>query len=470
MNRIAAVSIVVALIGVCDTGLSTAIAQGSLSPPGAPAPTMKTLDQVEPRTPITALPFEITASGSYYLVTNLTGSAGTNGITIKTSDVTLDLRGFALSGVGGSLDGIHIGVSAAHTNIVVRNGTVRNWGDDGVDGLNGVNCLFENLTLANNNAYGIFAGSDSTIISCLARSNGGRGIRVNNPGSILRCTATFNGTDGIFGAGICSECLVERNGGAGFNGSGEFRQCHSSQNGGVGFLFTSSGIANGCRAVNNGAAGFLINNNPPNDSLLVNCIASGNTNAGISCSGSAAVVKDCIAQGNFGHGISTGTGSAIIGCEVRDNTTNGINAGVSCFIKDCIAISNDNDGINASDGSRVTGCQAGLNTGDGIQVGASCQVTDNNCYQNGISTGDGAGIVVTGISNQIEGNHAVLNDRGIDVNSAANTIIRNSARNNTGSGSPSANFDITGANALGTIVLTEGALNLATNANVNIGF
>ncbi len=44
-------------------------AQGPLAPPGAPAPTFKTLQQVEPRTPISALPFTISQPGSYYLTT-----------------------------------------------------------------------------------------------------------------------------------------------------------------------------------------------------------------------------------------------------------------------------------------------------------------------------------------------------------------------------------------------------------------
>jgi hypothetical protein len=42
------------------------LAQGSLTPPpGAPAPTMKTLDQIEARTPISSAPFTISAPGSY---------------------------------------------------------------------------------------------------------------------------------------------------------------------------------------------------------------------------------------------------------------------------------------------------------------------------------------------------------------------------------------------------------------------
>jgi hypothetical protein len=74
------------------------IAQGPLTPPGTPAPTMKTLDQLdaklEKRTPISSAPSTISASGSYYLTANLTVASGT-AIAISADNVTLDLNGFA---------------------------------------------------------------------------------------------------------------------------------------------------------------------------------------------------------------------------------------------------------------------------------------------------------------------------------------------------------------------------------------
>ena len=73
-------------------------AQGSLTPPGAPAPTMKTLDQVQPRTPISSLPLAISLPGSYYVTGNLTGVAGQHGITINADHVTLDLSEFDIAG------------------------------------------------------------------------------------------------------------------------------------------------------------------------------------------------------------------------------------------------------------------------------------------------------------------------------------------------------------------------------------
>ena len=100
------------------------MAQGSLTPPGAPAPTMKTLHQIEPRTPIGLLPFTVSNPGSFYLAANLTGAAGTNGITITTNDVTLDLNGFTLTGAG-SNNGVDI--VGKRLNVVVRNGAIRNW-------------------------------------------------------------------------------------------------------------------------------------------------------------------------------------------------------------------------------------------------------------------------------------------------------------------------------------------------------
>src|SRR5580658_9358313 len=75
------------------------LAQGSLTPPGAPAPTMKTLSQVEPRTIVAAAntpgdsgdTFIISQSGSYYLTTNMTGVSDQDCIEITANNVTLDL-------------------------------------------------------------------------------------------------------------------------------------------------------------------------------------------------------------------------------------------------------------------------------------------------------------------------------------------------------------------------------------------
>src|SRR3954471_11208089 len=78
----------------------SAIAQGNLTPPGAPAATMKSLDQIQPRTPIATLPFTISAAGAYYLTTNVATTG--NGLTINANDVDVDLGGFAMIGGVGS--------------------------------------------------------------------------------------------------------------------------------------------------------------------------------------------------------------------------------------------------------------------------------------------------------------------------------------------------------------------------------
>jgi hypothetical protein len=104
---------------------SFVLAQGPLTPPGAPAPTMKTLDQIEPRTPIGSAPFSITTAGSYYLTGNLTVTTG-NAISITADDVTLDLNGFTISSTASPASGIGVSLPAgSRRNVIIRNGIIR---------------------------------------------------------------------------------------------------------------------------------------------------------------------------------------------------------------------------------------------------------------------------------------------------------------------------------------------------------
>ncbi len=90
---------------------------------------MKTLEQIEPRKPIMALPYTVEEPGSYYLTGSLSSTEA--GIIVASSDVTIDLMGFTIRG---SQDTNHPGIQAVGgedvmlRNIVIRNGGVSQFG------------------------------------------------------------------------------------------------------------------------------------------------------------------------------------------------------------------------------------------------------------------------------------------------------------------------------------------------------
>src|SRR5438477_8899008 len=114
----------------------SAFPQGSLTPPGAPAPTMKRLDEVEPRANLQATPapagvdtsnanyhFIINQPGSYYLSANLAVTK-TNGIQVNAEGVTLDLNGFQISRSTGS-GGYGLEIVATSHRASIRNGSIK---------------------------------------------------------------------------------------------------------------------------------------------------------------------------------------------------------------------------------------------------------------------------------------------------------------------------------------------------------
>jgi len=227
----------IAIISAFGLQLS-AFGQGVLTPPGAPAPTMKSLDQIEPRTPISSVPFTIADPGSYYVTTNLVGVSGSSAITISNNNVTLDLNGFALLGVPGSL--YAVAFANSQTNVIVRNGTMNGWriGVHETSG-NSRNVVLENLAIFASGSDGILFDSAADIRDCLCSSNVAIGISVTG-GRVMGCTANFN-----------------RNSGIEMNAGGLVQNCWSGYNGNYG-IETSGGIVSGCWVQNNVWSGIQV--------------------------------------------------------------------------------------------------------------------------------------------------------------------------------------------------------------------
>lgn len=197
---------------VCGLALvvTSTFGQGSLTPAGAPAPTMKTLTQIEPRIPISSAGYTITNSGSYYLTTNLTTTS--HGIIIRSDHVTLDLMGFALTGDRGTSDrGVWLdgATNATVSDVVVYNGIVYGFGY-GVYCEYGNNSRFERLMVSSNYYHGIYLYGQSGVCNgnmirnCVVKANGSNGMILYgwtagqcNGNTVESCLIADNGDFGI---------------------------------------------------------------------------------------------------------------------------------------------------------------------------------------------------------------------------------------------------------------------------------
>jgi parallel beta-helix repeat protein len=175
---------------------------GNLEPPGGPAPTMKSLqeiyDKVAIGTEITSLPYTISSSGFYYITQDLTSPAGSHGITITADNVTLDLMGFSLIGPGGTeyYNGVYMNNLS---NVEIRNGTVMNFSGSGIYevSFDGEGHRIINVRAVSNRWGIILEGESSLVKDCTVLLNGSTGIHVQSGSIVTGNTVSRNGFYGI---------------------------------------------------------------------------------------------------------------------------------------------------------------------------------------------------------------------------------------------------------------------------------
>ena len=418
----------------CFLGAQLSTAQGPITPSAAPAPTMKTLQEMEPRGMIKAVPTTITKPGSYYFTKNLDCSVpGVDAINITADDVTIDMRGFVLTTTNDTISGNGIysqglNLKVFNGKIIGFNGTDPNPGSttaaagikttaphalirDVIFNLNnegvhiGINGRLENIGVYDN-SIGIITEDGSVLTGCRALYNWGYGIEVTTGCVVNKCTASDNWNSGIHitaseGMDIyATSCAI-------------LTECTSQYNGAHGILAEASANIINCAADGNGSSfdmPALANGN----GITMN---AGSTGVNISDGG---IIKNCSANNNYGHGISV-----VSDAQVIENTAN-------------------NNGKGDPTGTILAGISASGNNN---------RIVENTTAGNGLGSlgWQVVGVLVSGMQNRIEENHSANNITAafmIPPGGAFNFIVKNTAF-----GTPaSSDYSIVAGNHVGSII------------------
>ena len=284
-------------------GLSSVLAQGNLIPLGAPAPTMKSLDQIEARQPISSAPFTISQSGSYYLTTNLTVSSG-NAINIAANGVKLDLNGFTIRSVAPTASGTAIQLGGSLHDVVIANGFIvggvtndsaGNYGGPGFNngivytGNNPTNVTVSRICVSGCLLDGIFLGAaGATADSCQVQTVGSYGIAAT---IVKTCLAINCGSTAINGS-LVSDCR-----GTSFSGYGIFcNQVRDSYGSSSSYTGIYAQLARDCIGYA-GTTGTGIDAS----TMAVNCSGFGSSGYGIQ----TGIAQSCDGQSDSGYGLDS---------------------------------------------------------------------------------------------------------------------------------------------------------------------
>lgn len=431
------------------TVAATAALAGPLTPPpGAPAPTNKTLRQVEPSTPVDTLPGDATAlhiisePGAYHLTGNIEATNLDRIIQITSTGVSLDLRGFRVRG-DATVDAI---IESNNISITIRNGTIAGGDDFGLR-LNATGHIVEDITFSgagaffNQDGVALSVGFGSRVSGCVFTGSGrvttGDAVLIENctftearnalvlgNGCVARDVTIDGGLDSGPEAVITAEsgCMLERVSIVRSFRQAVFAGLHTSI---VGCSFTNdSSASSASRAIGVGRGAVVVNTRIDRfgtdgirvgaDSVVAYCTITTLDGTAIGAEGGA-VIDRCTLS-SVGIGV---VGERVI---IQDSTFTACQRGALL----------DTESIVQS--SRFTNCVT-----EGLAVGFGSAVRD--CIFRGGSTGvtvamgdcviegnqfDSQPLTVSSSDSVIDGNTFTDPNTGaLTVPSAGNLIIRN---------------------------------------------
>jgi hypothetical protein len=317
-----------------------AFAQGPLTPPAAPAPSMKSLDQIEPRTPIPKSPvvpiagphFTISAPGSYYLTGNITVSTGSAIVILAdVSDVTLDLNGFTIaSTLTGTSLGNAIDMLGTHNRITIRNGNISSGTtvpvtgvailagfNGGIDGGFLQHALVSQVHVSGVAGNGIVLYQQGIISECTADNCGDKGLR----GETITNSSADRCKYAALSAHNATNCTGASISGIGVVCNGNATNCTGTSIGGIGLF--CYGNATNCLGTSNSNSGLYTEGN------TTNCTGISTSYHGLTCTSNATNCNGRTTSGTYGMFV-TGTASSCRGTNTAGGTALSAAIAIGC--------------------------------------------------------------------------------------------------------------------------------------------
>lgn len=177
------------------------------------------IDATRIGTAITTTPITLTASGRYYFTDNIVHTGSAHAIRIAGDDITVDMNGFTLSGLGATANssiGFRIQLS---DRAVIRNGTIRDFGGSGITGTSSTNNRISSVTIIDVGETGIELTDYAGIIeNCIVSGAAQIGIEIEQ-GRLSGSVITNNEFGVVARDSVVTDNLILNNAATGLTAS-----------------------------------------------------------------------------------------------------------------------------------------------------------------------------------------------------------------------------------------------------------